>query len=67
MFDIYAAITDRIIAELEKGQIPWQKLWVSTVAVKATGSYGFSNTKPSALLPRVSFLPLGCHGQRLIA
>ena len=36
MFDIYAAVTDRIIAELEKGQIPWQKPWVSTVAVKAS-------------------------------
>ena len=36
MFDIYVAITDRIISELEKGQIPWQKPWVSTVAVKAS-------------------------------
>lgn len=28
-FDIYAMVTDRIIAELEKGNIPWHKPWVS--------------------------------------
>ena len=27
--DIYAAVTDRIIAQLEQGVIPWQKPWVS--------------------------------------
>ena len=27
--DIYAAITDRIIAQMEQGFIPWQKPWVS--------------------------------------
>lgn len=36
MFDIYAAVTDRIIAELEKGQIPWEKPWVSAVATKTS-------------------------------
>lgn len=30
MFDIYKAVTDRIISELEKGNIPWHKPWVST-------------------------------------
>ena len=29
-FDIYAEITDRIIAELEKGSIPWKKPWVGS-------------------------------------
>ena len=29
-FDIYSMITDRIVAELEKGQIPWHKPWVGT-------------------------------------
>ena len=29
-FDIYAAITDRIIAELENGIIPWHKPWTGT-------------------------------------
>lgn len=28
MFDIYAAVTDRIIAALEEGIIPWHKPWV---------------------------------------
>lgn len=42
MFDIYAAVTDRIISELEKGQIPWQKPWVSTVAIKAASRAGMT-------------------------
>ena len=29
-FDIYAAITERIIAELENGIIPWEKPWTGT-------------------------------------
>lgn len=28
MFDIYAAVTDRIIAALESGIIPWRQPWV---------------------------------------
>ena len=28
--DIYVAVTERIIAQLEQGQIPWQKPWIST-------------------------------------
>ena len=28
--DIYAAVTDRIIAQLEAGQIPWHKPWVAS-------------------------------------
>ena len=27
--DIYAAVTDWIIAQMEQEIIPWQKLWVS--------------------------------------
>ena len=30
MFDIYAAVTDRIIEELERGIIPWEKPWTGT-------------------------------------
>ena len=26
-FDLYQAITDRIISELEKGTVPWQRPW----------------------------------------
>ena len=28
--DIYAEITDRIIAEMEHGQIPWHKPWIAS-------------------------------------
>ena len=30
MLDLFQIITDRIIAELEQGNIPWQKPWSST-------------------------------------
>jgi len=36
--DIYQAVSDRIIAQLEDGIIPWQKPWVCASAVShATG------------------------------
>lgn len=44
--DIYAAVTDRIIAQMEQGQIPWQKPWISTgkAISHATGkSYSLLN------------------------
>ena len=28
--DIYQEVTDRIIAQLDKGIIPWKKPWVSS-------------------------------------
>ena len=28
--DIYAEITNRIISEMEQGQIPWEKPWLAT-------------------------------------
>ena len=28
--DIFEAVTDRIIAQLEQGQIPWQKPWITS-------------------------------------
>lgn len=30
MFDIYAAVTDRIIAQMENGIIPWHKSWTGS-------------------------------------
>ena len=27
--DIYAAVTERIIEQMEQGVIPWQKPWIS--------------------------------------
>ena len=43
--DIYAEVTNRIIDQLEKGQIPWQKPWIASGSAvsRATG-------KPYSLL-----------------
>ena len=47
-FDIYAAVTERIIAQLEAGTIPWQKPWI----VSGTGSAAISyvTRRPYSLL-----------------
>lgn len=43
MFDIYQAVTDRIIAQLEQGFIPWLKPWVSAgAAIKHTSGEPYS-------------------------
>ena len=34
--DIYAAVTDRIIEQMEQGIIPWQKPWVASGKPSAT-------------------------------
>ena len=46
MFDIYAAVTDRIIAALESGIIPWRQPWVggSNLAIN------YNTGKPYSLL-----------------
>ena len=38
-FDLYQLITDRIIAELDKGRVPWRKAWggMSGAISRATG------------------------------
>lgn len=59
-FDIYAAITDRIIAQLEAGTIPWSKPWVSAGAAGAAISY--VTGKPYSLLNQ---LILGRPGEYL--
>lgn len=46
-FDIYEAITDRIIAELEKGNIPWEKPWVGRGGKLAIS---YATGKPYSLL-----------------
>ena len=43
--DIYAAVTDRIIAQLEAGQIPWHKPWVASGQ-----AVSHSTCKPYSLL-----------------
>ena len=45
-FDIYAAVTDRIIQQLEKGYIPWQKPWGGVEGGAISGTTG----KPYSLL-----------------
>lgn len=45
-FDIYEAISDRIIAELEKGIIPWLKPWTGTTS----GAIKHTSGKPYSLL-----------------
>lgn len=45
-FDIYTEITDRIIAELEKGIIPWEQPWTGT----RDGAISYSTGTPYSLL-----------------
>lgn len=45
-FDIYAEITDRIIAELEKGIIPWERPWTGT----KDGAISRSTGRPYSIL-----------------
>lgn len=45
-FDIYAAVTDRIIAQLEYGIIPWNKPWTGLQSGAVSGATG----KPYSLL-----------------
>ena len=47
MIDIYAAVTDRIIAQLENGVIPWQKPWVG---VGHQAAVSWEKGKPYSLL-----------------
>lgn len=39
-FDIYAAVTDRIIAQLEQGIIPWNKPWTGLQSGAVSGATG---------------------------
>ena len=45
-FDIYTAVTDRIVAQLEQGVIPWHKPWTGIQSGAISGSTG----KPYSLL-----------------
>lgn len=49
MLDIYAQITDRIIAALEQGVIPWDKPWVGG----SSGCISYSTGKPYSLLNHI--------------
>ena len=55
--DIYAAVTDRIITQMEQGIIPWHKPWV------AGGSAISRNTgKPYSLLNQMLLGKAGEYG-----
>lgn len=45
-FDIYAAVTDRIVSQLEQGIIPWHKPWTGVQSGAISGTTG----KPYSLL-----------------
>jgi len=45
-FDVYAAVTDRIIEQLEKGVVPWRKPWTGT----RSGAYSRSTGRAYSLL-----------------
>ena len=45
-FDIYAAVTDRIVQQLEQGVIPWHKPWTGLQSGAISGTTG----KPYSLL-----------------
>lgn len=47
--DVYKMVTDRIIAELEKGTIPWEKPWTRT----RSGAYNRITKKPYSLLNQI--------------
>lgn len=49
MLDIYKEITDRIIAALETGNIPWHKPWVGG----SSGCVSYSTGKPYSLLNHI--------------
>ena len=46
MFDIYAEVTDRIIAQLEQGIIPWRRPWTGV----RTGAISHSTGRPYSIL-----------------
>ena len=44
--NVYDMVTDRIIEELEKGVIPWEKPWTGT----RSGAYNRISKKPYSIL-----------------
>lgn len=45
-FNVYQAVTDRIIAQLEKGVVPWHKPWSGVIG----GAFNRVSKKPYSLL-----------------
>lgn len=57
-FDIYEAVTERIIHQLQQGVIPWQKPWTGTQHGAISGTTG----KPYSLLNQMLLSLQGCKG-----
>ena len=47
--NVYQMVTDRIIAELEKGRIPWEKPWTGV----RSGAYNRIKKKTYSLLTKL--------------
>lgn len=54
--DVYQVVTDRIISELEKGEIPWKKPWIGG----SNCAYSYSTVKPYCFINQIL---LGCSGE----
>lgn len=54
-FDIYAAVTDRIVQQLEKGVVPWRKPWTGVRSGAISGATG----KPYSLLNQMLLVKAG--------
>lgn len=53
--NVYEMVTARIIAELEKGNIPWEKPWTGT----QTGAFNRISKKPYSLINQMLLLHTG--------
>lgn len=53
--NVYQLVTDRIIAELEKGRIPWNKPWTGI----RSGAYSRATGKPYSLLNQLLLVKSG--------
>lgn len=56
-FDIYAAVTDRIIQQMEQGSIPWCKPWTGISGAAISGTTG----KPYSLLNQMLLTKSGSY------
>jgi antirestriction protein ArdC len=54
-FDIYAAVTERIVQQLEKGVVPWKKPWTGVRSGAISGATG----KPYSLLNQMLLAKAG--------
>ena len=54
-FDIYEAVTERIIQQLQQGVIPWQKPWTGTQHGAISGTTG----KQCFKMAKLSLMPFG--------